>query len=101
MTVQFAKAGQLSILGTVIHTGATTGALSFVKQLKFNNPLAYVLTLEIYKADTATTTVLYTLNLAAGDIVTDDLSYGLEIGDQLIATSSIGGTNYYATGADY
>ena len=101
MTVQFSKAGQVSILGTVIHTGATVNSLSFVKQLKFNNALPYVLTLEIYKADTATTTVLYTLNLAAGDIVTDDTQYGLALGDQLIATSSIGGTNYYATGADY
>ena len=101
MTVQFANAGQLSILGTVIHTGATMGGLSFVKQLKFNNPLPYTLTLEIYKADTATTTLLYTLNLAAGDIVTDDLSYGLAVGDKLIATSNIVGTNYYATGADY
>ena len=98
MTVQFANAGQLSILGTVIHTGATSNGLSIISHLKFNNTIPYVLTLSIYKADTAITTVLYTLNLAAGDIVTDDVNYGLEFGDQLIATSSVAGTNYYVLG---
>jgi hypothetical protein len=101
MTIQFSKAGQLSVLGTVIHTGNSSNTLSQVTILKFNNPLAYQLSLAIYKASTATTTLLYSLTLAGGDIVTDELIYSLEIGDQLIATSNIAGTNYYASGADY
>ena len=98
---EFNKVGELSITGTVLHTGTNGSFLSKLTAIKFNNPAAYQLTISLYKADTSLTTVLYTLTLDAGDIVNDQTVYQLNDGDQLIATSNIVGTNYYAAGADY
>lgn len=99
---EFSKQGDLSITGTILHTGDDSSiALSRVISLRFNNPVAYTLKLEKFEALTSTTTVIYDLSLAAGDTVTDNLSYALNPGDELIATSNIVGTTYYAYGIDY
>ena len=99
---EFSKQGTLAITGTVLYTGDSGGPLlTKLTNLRFNNPLAYTLTLKKYNASTTTTITLYSLTLSAGDTVTDNLTYALEPGDQLIAESNIAGTTYYAYGIDY
>jgi hypothetical protein len=99
---EFSKQGTLSTLGTVLYTGTdSVGALSKIVSLRFNNPGAY--DLKLAKVDYATSTVntIYDLSLSAGDTLTDNLTYALNPGDQLIATSNIAGTTYYVYGIDY
>lgn len=99
---EFSKQGDVSVTGTVLFTGTTTvSLLTKVISMRFNNPSAYDLKLEKYEAATSTTTTIYDLSLSAGDTVTDNLTYALNPGDQLIATSNIVGTTYYAYGIDY
>jgi hypothetical protein len=63
--------------------------------------LAY--SIQLYKYDVATTvtTLIYDLTLAAGDTVTDNMAYALNVGDQLIAYSNIPGTTFYMYGINY
>lgn len=99
---EFSKQGDVSITGTVLYTGTSTESLlTKVIIMRFNNPAAYDLKLEKYDAATSTTNTIYDLTLSAGDTVTDNLSYALNPGDQLIVTSNIVGTTYYVYGLDY
>jgi hypothetical protein len=99
---EFSKKGDIAITGTILYTGSDSNiSLTKVLILRFNNPAAYDLKLEKYEASTTTTTTIYDLTLAAGDTVTDNLSYALNPGDQLIVTSNIVGTTYYIYGTDY
>ena len=99
---EFSIQGTLSITGTVLYTGATGGALlSKITNLRFNNPLVYTIQLYKYEAATTTTTLIYNLSLSAGDTITDNFTYALNPGDQLIAYSNIVGTTYYAYGITY
>jgi hypothetical protein len=99
---EFSKQGDVSVTGTVLFTGTSGGvSLSKILTMRFNNPAAYDLKLEKYEASTSTTITIYDLTLSAGDTVTDNLSYALNPGDELIATSNIVGTTYYIYGVDY
>jgi hypothetical protein len=99
---EFSKQGDVATTGTVLFTGTPGGALlSKILTMRFNNPAAYNFKLEKFESATSTTTTIYDLTLAAGDTVTDNLSYALNAGDQLIATSNIVGTTYYIYGVDY
>jgi hypothetical protein len=99
---EFSKQGDVAITGTVLFTGTAGGQLlSKVLTMRFNNPAAYDLRLDKYEASTSTTTTIYNLSLAAGDTVTDNLSYVLNPGDELIVISNIAGTTYYIYGVDY
>lgn len=99
---EFSKQGDLAVTGTVLYTGSSNGtSLTRVFNMRFNNPAAYTLKLEKFEYVTSTTTVIYDLSLAAGDTVTDNLSYALNPGDELIATSNVAGTTYYIYGMDY
>lgn len=98
---EFSLQGDINIAGTVLVTGSSAIPLTKVLTLSFNNPLAYVLTLEKYDALTASTIVLYEITLAAGDTVNDTLTYALNAGDTLTVYSDIPGTSYYIYGFDY
>jgi hypothetical protein len=98
---EFSLQGDLSIAGTVLATGSSALPLTKVITLSFNNPLAYILTLEKYDALTTSTIVLYEVTLAAGDTINDTLVYVLNAGDTLTAYSNILGTTYYIYGIDY
>jgi len=65
-----------------------------VSALRVNNPLAYDFTLKIYQFSTNTTISIYDLALSAGDTVTDNYIYYLDVNDQLILNSSIPNTSY-------
>ena len=98
---EFIKQGTLSITGTLLHTGDNGQPLSKIFTLSFNNPAAYVITLQKYDAKSATSIILYEINLSAGDTVNDTLVYSLNKGDTLTAFSDITGTSYYVYGIDY
>lgn len=99
---EISKQGSVSTSGTILYTGSSGGVLlTKVSTLRFNNPAAYNLVLEKYESATATTSVIYDLSLSAGDTLTDNFTYALNPGDQLIATASITGTTYYVYGIDY
>jgi len=98
---EFSLQGTINIAGTLLATGLPGIALTKVLTLSFNNPLAYVLTLEKYDAATVSTIVLYEVTLAAGDTINDTLSYALNAGDTLTVYSDIPGTSYYIYGLDY
>jgi hypothetical protein len=98
---EFSLQGNINIAGTLLATGSLGIALTRVITLSFNNPLAYVLTLEKYDAAAASTIVLYEVTLAAGDTINDTLSYALNPGDTLTVYSDIPGTSYYIYGIDY
>lgn len=98
---EFSLQGDLSIAGTVLATGSSGLPLTKVITLSFNNPLAYILTLEKYDVLTTSTIVLYEVTLAAGDTINDTLVYALNAGDTLTAYSNILGTTYYIYGLDY
>jgi hypothetical protein len=98
---EFVKQGEVDLAGTILYTGGTSTILTKIIALRFYNSVAYVLTLERYDAVTATSEVMYRLTLDAGDTVTDDLSYALNAGDQIIVYSDVPGTTYYVYGIDY
>jgi hypothetical protein len=94
--------GELSITGTVLLTGGPSIlVLDKLIGIRFNNPLAYSVQLYKYEALTLTTTLIYNLNLSAGDTLTDNLIYVLNNGDQIIAYSNILGTSYYTYGQTF
>jgi ubiquitin C-terminal hydrolase len=99
---EFVKQGLIdNINGTLLYTGGTGGALTKVLVLTFNNPSAYIITLKRFDANSATSIVLYTLSLDAGDTLNDTLNYALNVGDTLTIYSDIADTSYYIFGIDY
>jgi len=99
---EFSNQGELSTTGTVLLTGGlSTIALDKLSILRFNNPLAYNVQLYKYEVLSTTTTLIYDLTLSAGDTLTDNLTYALNNGDQIIAYSNILGTSYYTYGITY
>jgi len=99
--VEFVKQGSLSLTGTILHTGVKPFVLlSKIVTIRFNNAASYNIKLEKYSVKTNNSIILYDLTLAAGDVLTDNLTYALEEGDKLIAYSNIIETNYYIYGID-
>ncbi len=84
--------GTIDPTGTIIFTGTAGGA--YIYALRFNNPAAYTITLSKFDSLTGTSLNLYTLNLAAGDTVTDGYNYTLKENDYIEVTCSIAGTVY-------
>ena len=99
MIGKFTSQGTLSTLGTVIHT-APDNNVSELRYMRFNNSSAYTLTVSKYTASTAATTQVYSVNLSAGDTITDSFPYFLNEGDYITVTSSIAGTTFIAEGED-
>ena len=86
--------GTIDPTGTIIFTG-TTGK-STVYSLRFSNPAAYDITVSRHDSLAGTTLDLYSLSLAAGDIVTDSYSYMLNENDFIRVICSVPGTVYTA-----
>ena len=67
--------------------------------LRFNNPVAYDITLSITRGSTSTTPgtlQCYSLNLDAGDTI-EDQGYSLRRGDSITVDTTTAGTNYFLT----
>lgn len=84
--------GNVDITGTILYTAPPGGASITV--LRFSNTAAYDITISRFNNIDGTTLDLYTLNLAAGDIVNDSYCYNLKDGDYIMVTSSVPGTAY-------
>jgi len=98
MTEKFSNQGTLvAVSGTIIHT-APDNNISEVQSMRFTNTAAFVLTVQKYTAATAATTTIYTLNLSAGDIVTDTFNYNLSENDYIKAISNVAGTTFMING---
>jgi hypothetical protein len=97
MTGKFTNQGTLSVSGTILHT-APNNNVSEIRLLRFNNPAAYTLTLRKYTAGVPTQ--IYSINLAAGDTITDSFQYFLDENDYIHATSSVSGTTFIVEGED-
>jgi hypothetical protein len=98
MTEKFSNQGTLvAVSGTIIHT-APDNNISEVQSMRFTNTAAFVLTVQKYNAATAATTTIYTLNLSAGDIVTDTFNYNLSENDYIKAISNVAGTTFMING---
>ena len=98
MTEKFSNQGTLvAVSGTIIHT-APDNNISEVQSMRFTNTASFVLTVQKYTAATAATTTIYTLNLSAGDIVTDTFNYNLSENDYIKAISNVAGTTFMING---
>jgi hypothetical protein len=89
--------GEVNIAGTILCTGGT-GISTRLFVIRAYNNVPYVLRLERYSNDTATTETLFEFTLDAGDTVTDTTLYFLKNLDQLILYSDAPGTSYYIYG---
>ena len=96
-STRISKSGQVSTLESKLYVVPRGNTLDF-QSLRFNNAKAYTLTVSKYTEATKNSAVLYTLNLSAGDTVTDNFPYYLDEGDYLTAISSISGTHYTIVG---
>jgi hypothetical protein len=97
MIGKFTNQGTLSVSGTILHT-APDNNVSEIRLLRFNNPAAYTLTLRKYTAGVPTQ--VYSVNLSAGDTITDSFQYFLDENDYIHATSSVAGTTFIVEGED-
>jgi hypothetical protein len=84
--------GTVDITGTILYTAPAGGAT--ISALRFSNPAAYDITISRFDNIDGTTLDLYSLSLAAGDIVSDTYNYTLKDGDYIMLTSSVVGTVY-------
>lgn len=98
MTSDINLMGELSTTGTVFFTNPVN-TLARVVLMRFNNPNAYTLTLRKHNVRSSSTVVVYTLNLSAGDTITDSFTYVLNSDEYLSATSDIAGTSYLLVGS--
>lgn len=62
--------------------------------IRLSNPAVNSVTLRKVKAVGPVTTSIYTVNLAAGDILTDAFMYSFDVGDQLYILTTAPGTQY-------
>jgi hypothetical protein len=67
---------------------------SQIQKMRFTNSAAYNLNVQLFIAESNKNVDLYDLLLDAGDIVTDNMSYELNFGDKLLASSTAGKTFY-------
>jgi hypothetical protein len=96
-SAEFTSQGTIAVTGTIIHTAPTNGISKSIS-IRVSNPAAYDITLTKYDASTATSINVYTLNLAAGDVMTDNLVYLLNANDYIELTSTVPGTTYVIFG---
>jgi hypothetical protein len=92
--MKFSNQGILSTSGTAIHT-APDNNMSEVTFMRFCNA-SVSCNVTVQKGST----IIYSVDLAAGDVLTDDDLYVLEENELMTATSSVAGTSYVVSGED-
>ena len=88
--------GSLPSGSNLIYTRPTGLIAANTVSIRLNNPAANSVTLRKVKAVGPVTTSIYTVNLAAGDILTDSYVYSFDVGDQLYIITTAPGTQYVA-----
>jgi hypothetical protein len=95
--MKFSNQGTILLSGTIMHTAPENNS-SQIRYMRFNNPSAYTLTLKKYTSGSPTK--IYSINLSAGDTVTDSFPYFLNENDYIEATSNVLGTTFIVEGED-
>ena len=92
--------GLISLEGTLpagsnlIYTRPADLIAANTLSIRLSNPAVNSVTLRKVKAVGPVTTSIYTVNLAAGDILTDAFMYSFDVGDQLYILTTAPGTEY-------
>lgn len=93
----FEKDGTLTTSGMTVFKCANTG-IGTITLVRTNNSSAYTITLSRFNSKLNKITEIYTLNLSAGDTLTDTSNYSFAPGDALIMASSVLNTTYLIQG---
>ena len=85
--------------GTILNTSTDlcvgpNNNQAVVMSMRVNHLSACTLAFSFYDASLATTTAIYQVSLAAGDILTDTFPYYLNEGDKITATSTPTGASF-------
>ena len=78
---------------TSIYT-CPSGKNALFEYITYTNAAAYDVTVSIFRDVTGVSVTIMSLNLSAGDKVSDDTPYQLQPGDKMTIVSSIAGTTY-------
>lgn len=93
--------GTLPAGSNLIYTRGPGLTASYAQSIRLQNPAANSVTLRKVKAVGPVTTSIYTVNLAAGDILTDAYVYSFDVGDQLYILTTAPGTQYIVLIQEY
>lgn len=86
--------GTLPAGSNLVYTRPLGLTVANTVSIRLNNPAANSVTIRKVKAVGPVTTSIYTVNLAAGDILTDSYVYSFDVGDQLYILTTAPGTQY-------
>ena len=86
--------GTLPAGSNLVYTRPLGLTVANTVSIRLNNPAANSVTIRKVKAVGPVTTSIYTVNLAAGDILTDAYVYSFDVGDQLYILTTAPGTQY-------
>lgn len=90
------------IISTSLVTIYAPTTVSYIKNMKFNNPAgtAWVLELYLYNADIQKSTLVYKYELDAGKMINDDSQYILTPGFSFKAKASVINTSFIINGTE-
>lgn len=86
--------GSLPVGSNLVYTRPSGLIAANTVSIRLSNSAANSITLRKVKAIGPVTTSIYTVNLAAGDILTDSYVYSFDVGDQLYIITTAPGTQY-------
>jgi hypothetical protein len=93
--------GSLPAGSNLIYTRPSGLTVANTVSIRLTNPAANSVTLRKIKAIGPVTTSIYTVNLDAGDILTDTYVYSFDVGDQLYIVTTAPGTQYVVLIQEY
>lgn len=89
----FSKEGKLTTGTTILYSAEKQ---TIIKMIRFNNTQAFNITL--FKITGTNTSKIWSLELNAGDTITDTFEYVLEPKSRLEITCNVAGTSYSLSG---
>jgi hypothetical protein len=95
-----AKQGSIDSGGTVMHKTAGTSIISVISLIKAYSRSDYSITLRKYDSSADDLREIYTINLTAGDQLTDETPYYLLPGDYLVIESGTEEVSYFIQGQE-
>ena len=93
--------GTLPAGSNLIYTRPPGLTVANTVSIRLQNPAVNSVTVRKVKAVGPVTTSIYTVNLAAGDILTDAYVYSFDVGDQLYILTTAPGTQYIVLIQEY
>lgn len=91
------KEGVLNVGDTTIYA-CPNKYTATIFSISFNNAAAFDISIRIERYITSKSTVAYTFNLEAGDLMLDSNQYVLYYGDKIIAVTGVADTRYVMKG---